>query len=154
MLSQSQLLVPQVVVVPLLVVVMKVPSLLQQLWEPLPHPLALLHSASRHPRPPSAPSAFPQQHLLSCLVSEKTKSTKGDNRARQARYTTTLAFGNCTWHASKYKVHKLHQRYSHEKRTSSVAFTPHFRHTRQHRCVRVYYRTNFYSRPDIVWLNI
>ena len=40
--------------------------------------------------------------------------TKGNNSARQTRDTTTktwIAYGNSTWHASKYKIYKLHQRY-------------------------------------------
>ena len=42
------------------------------------------------------------------------ESSKGNNSTRQTRDTTTatcIAYGNSTWHASKYKVHKHHQRY-------------------------------------------
>ena len=42
-----------------------------------------------------------------------------------------------TWHAFKYKVHKLHQRYILKKRMSpSGIYTLHFRHTRKHRCAQ------------------
>ena len=42
------------------------------------------------------------------------QQTKGDNSARQTRYTKTktwITYGNSTLHASKYKVRKLHERY-------------------------------------------
>ena len=41
------------------------------------------------------------------------QQTKEVNSAQQTRDTTTetwLAYGDSTWHASKYRVHKLHQR--------------------------------------------
>ncbi|WP_419642267.1 hypothetical protein, partial [Thiolapillus sp.] len=40
-------------------------------------------------------------------------STNTHTSARQTRDTTTetqIAYSNSTWHASKYKAHKLHQR--------------------------------------------
>ena len=48
---------------------------------------------------------------------------------------------------------------SSKKDAPSGIYTLHFRHTRRHRCVEAYDRTNFHSRPDIVfrsrnWLNI
>ena len=39
---------------------------------------------------------------------------KGNNSARQTRDTTTktwIVYGGFTWHATKYKAYKLHQRY-------------------------------------------
>ena len=52
---------------------------------------------------------------------------------------------------------RVHTRYinstkgtSSKKDAPSGIYTHHFRHTRRHRCVQAYDRTNFYSRPDIV----
>ena len=45
----------------------------------------------------------------------KNQQTKGNNSAWQTRGATTkiwIVYGNSTWHASKYEIHKLHQRYN------------------------------------------
>ena len=47
-----------------------------------------------------------------CQLYQQTKGR--NNSAQQTRHTTTktwTTYSNFTWHASKYKVYKLHQRY-------------------------------------------
>ena len=50
---------------------------------------------------------YPPRSECTCLSG--AESTKGNNSAQQTRDTTKtcIAFGNFTWHASKYEVYKL-----------------------------------------------
>ena len=80
-------------------------------------------------------------------------------QTRDSKTWTWIAYCESTWHASKYKVYKLDQRYILKKGCLQWHIYPPFRHTRRHRCVQAYDRTNFYSRPDTVlksrnWLYI
>ena len=106
---------------------------------------------------------FSEGKALKCNNAVQTiTKTKENNSSRQTRDTTTktwIAYGNSLWRASKYEVHKLHQRYILKKDASSGMYTLHIKQNWRHRCVQAYDRTNFYSRPDIVlrsrnWLYI
>ena len=71
--------------------------------------------------------------------------TKGADSARQTRDTTTetcIAYGNSTWHASQYKVHKLHWTKAIEIRR--VTHTHSLTHT--HTSARTHKRTHTQAR--------
>ena len=82
---------------------------------------------------------------------------KTSNKQQQRLESPTLTL---TWHASKYKVHNLHQRYVLKNLCPQAAYTPSTSGTLSDTSVYRHKREpNFYSRPYTViwswnWLNI
>ena len=61
------------------------------------------------------------------VIHDQNQQTKGNYSARQTRDTTTktsIAHGNSTWHASKYKIHKLHKKVHPQKKMPPEAYIP------------------------------
>ena len=84
---------------------------------------------------------FKHRNVNNNVIHDQNLQTKGNNSARQTRDTTTktsIAHGNSTWHASKYKIHKYTTKYILKKRCPQRHIYPPFQaHSVTQACIGI-----------------